>query len=93
MVACNKLKEYISKENTVAKDVVSETSDASAKILKEMAGILKEFLKAKDRAPVIQPADVHQSTQILIEQEIEKNNNNKTINASNLKTENLKESG
>ena len=64
MVTCNKLKKYISKENTIAKDVVSETSDASAKILQEMAGTLKEILKAKDRAPVIQPADVHQSAQI-----------------------------
>lgn len=61
-----------SKENTIAKEVVSDTSDTSAKILQEMAGTLKEILKSKDTSPMIQPGDVHQSTQILIEQEIEK---------------------
>ena len=86
---CKLTKHFItSKENTVAKEVVSETSDASAKILKEMAGTLKEILKSKDSASVMQPADVQLSTQILIEWEIEKK---KTINDSNLEPKTSKE--
>ena len=60
------------KENTTVKEVVSDTTDTSAEILKEMAGTLKEILKTKESAPVSQQADFQGPTQILIEQEIEK---------------------
>ena len=53
---------------------MSETNDAFVKILKEIAGILKEILKAKDTAPVIQLPGVQQPTKILILLEIEKEN-------------------
>ena len=61
-----------SKENTNVKEAVAGTSETSAEILKEMAGTLKHILKAKETATTSQPVELQQTTQILIEQEVEK---------------------
>ena len=63
-------------ENTAAKEVASEANDATAEILKEMSATLKNILKAKtDTITNTQPAELPESTQILIEQEAKKLNN------------------
>ena len=61
-----------SKENTSAKEIVSETSNTSNEILKEMASTLKEILRAKETTTNSQPVVIQESTQILIEHEAEK---------------------
>ena len=62
-----------SSENTAAKEVVSAANTASTDILEEMAGSLKEILsKNSDAITNSQSAQLPKSTQILIEQEVEK---------------------
>ena len=70
----SKISKYLltSKENTNVKEAVAGTSETSAEILKEMAGTLKDILKAKETTPTSQPVELQQTTQILIKQEVEK---------------------
>ena len=61
----------ISNENTTTKEVVTATRDASAEILKEMAGAFKEILNAKTSTTNTQSSEMQESTQILVEKETE----------------------
>ena len=62
-----------SSENTAATEVVSAAKTASTDILKEMAGTLKEILSTRsDAITNSQLAQLPESTQLFLEQEVEK---------------------